>query len=123
MTISLFSPTYLRLKLLCGGHPAIGVNLSSNACPTAVLPHPSIPSPLAGRGGFALAKPGWGDSGLISPAQFCIRAITQCITLTSLTIRSSSMDKGVCSRTACNVGEVKILGFVAISDNRAVCSC
>lgn len=67
---------------------------------------------------------GWVEP-LQNPSQenySCRRAITQCITLISLTIRSSSVERGVCSRTACNVG-VKLWEFVAISNNRAVCSC
>jgi len=34
----------------------IGVNLNLNSCPTIVLPHPSIPSPQALRGGFGFRQ-------------------------------------------------------------------
>ncbi|MDZ7959784.1 MAG: hypothetical protein RMY34_18200, partial [Aulosira sp. DedQUE10] len=37
----------------------IGVNLSSNAYPTGVLPYPLIPSPPAGRGRFGFRQ-NWG---------------------------------------------------------------
>jgi hypothetical protein len=39
-----------------GGVTPIRVNLSSNAYSTGILPHPSIPSPLAGRGGFGFRQ-------------------------------------------------------------------
>ncbi|BAY74852.1 hypothetical protein NIES25_12680 [Nostoc linckia NIES-25] len=42
----------------------IGVNLSSNAYPTSILPHPQPLPDALGRGGFAPAKPGWGNADL-----------------------------------------------------------
>ncbi|OUL19601.1 hypothetical protein BV375_31860, partial [Nostoc sp. 106C] len=45
--------------ILEGKAMPIGVNLSSNAYPTHVLPHPLIPSPPAGRGSFGFRQ-NWG---------------------------------------------------------------
>ncbi|WP_445638061.1 hypothetical protein NSTC745_03292 [Nostoc sp. DSM 114161] len=47
-----------------GGQDAIGVNLSSNAYHTDVLPHPQPLPDALGRGDFASAKPGWGNADL-----------------------------------------------------------